>query len=105
MALRRCTDVNRLYLTNVNGDREFYHTGENANHDMTNELNRLNKHCLAAVTKPMLQTLKQQEKNLIVGALNVRPLQKHTEDVHTTKSSARKMFFASQKPGWTVELN
>lgn len=75
---RARTDANRLYLTNSTGHHKFYHTAENVDRDL------LNKHHLATVTKSVLQTLKRDEdgqEDLIVGAVNVRSLQKHVEDV------------------------
>lgn len=51
VALSRCTDLNRLYITNINDDFTFYHRNENVNRDLQDEFRHLENHHLPIITK------------------------------------------------------
>ncbi|KAH7972971.1 hypothetical protein HPB52_019736 [Rhipicephalus sanguineus] len=57
VALSRCTDINNLYLTNSSGDHCFHHRDANADKNMAEEFERLQKHKLDIVTHRYLHVL------------------------------------------------
>ncbi|KAH7948669.1 hypothetical protein HPB49_000625 [Dermacentor silvarum] len=93
IALSRCTDVNRLYLTNAKGDHPFYHAQENLDHDLLDEFRRLDKHHLPTVTKACALNLAEPQYSFPLAALNVSIWRLSGEgDVSTQGSLLEEMF-------------
>ncbi|KAM7285233.1 uncharacterized protein ISCGN_032191 [Ixodes scapularis] len=81
VALSRATDINGLYLTNVDNDFTFYHGKPNPDRVLLDEFRRLQSHKLQTVTAKCYAMIKQPHL-FSVAALNVRSLPAHSKDVH-----------------------
>ncbi|XP_070395709.1 uncharacterized protein [Dermacentor albipictus] len=81
VALSRATDINGLYLTNVDNDFTFYHGKANPDRKLADEFRRLQSHKLDTITAKCL-AMTEQPHYLLISALNVRSLAAHAKDVH-----------------------
>ncbi|KAH7970659.1 hypothetical protein HPB49_013293 [Dermacentor silvarum] len=81
VALSRCTDIIRLYLTHAKGDHSFCHARENRDHDLLDEFRRLGSHHLPTFTKAYASRLAELQYAFSLAALNVRSLRLHAPDV------------------------
>lgn len=84
VALSCCTDINNLYLTNSSGDHCFHHRDGNANKNMADEFERLQKHKLNTVTHRYLHVLEtgvHAETEFTLALLNTRSLSAHALDI------------------------
>lgn len=57
VALSRCSDKERLYLTNVKGVFTFRHSNGNVDRDLLDEYRRLNAHHLHTVRKACVEEM------------------------------------------------
>ncbi|KAG0428276.1 hypothetical protein HPB47_024726, partial [Ixodes persulcatus] len=84
VALSRCININSLYLTNSSGDHCFYHRDANADKNMADEFERLQKHKLDTVTHRYLLVLEtgvHAETEFTLALLNTRSLSAHALDI------------------------
>ncbi|KAM7287689.1 uncharacterized protein ISCGN_031380 [Ixodes scapularis] len=81
VALSPATDINGLYLTNVDNDFTFYHGKPNPDRALLDEFRRLQSHKLQTVTAKC-NAMIEQPHLFSVAALNVRSLPAHSKDVH-----------------------
>lgn len=72
--LSRCTDVNRLYITNAKGYQTFYNARENQDHGLLGEVWRLYNHYFPSVTKTCAPRLVEPQDTFALAALNVTSL-------------------------------
>nr|XP_050022670.1 uncharacterized protein LOC126516594 [Dermacentor andersoni] len=71
VALSRATDINGLYLTNVDNDFTFYHGKANPDRKLADEFRRLQSHKLDTITAKCL-AMTEQPHYLLISALNVK---------------------------------
>ncbi|KAH7946276.1 hypothetical protein HPB49_022499 [Dermacentor silvarum] len=98
VALSRCTDVDRLFLTNPAGDFNSYHGNENVCRQLIDEFHRLDKHHLPTITKSVLQDLRKNKRHFILAEMSV-PFRNTVKTSRTTTSYVRRIFSVSPKHG------
>ncbi|XP_077564665.1 ATP-dependent DNA helicase PIF1-like [Haemaphysalis longicornis] len=83
VGLSRCTDFERLYLTNGDGDFKFHHGVANADTSLANEFKRLKRYPLHTISKDCRAAFgRVGEGDFTFALLNVRSLHKHAADVN-----------------------